>query len=150
MAKSSCISLALQHAMSPPLQSLSLPSRSPHPMNPPSNNGLSHSRGGTPNLKSGGMSNARAQQNHTPNQQMMHMGSGNSDSLTTPIVSMPTPSFPGMPPSFPGGGGGGGGGYQGYNDMDSGQMTSYGNSINSNHSNQSIPQHPPSLQRYTY
>lgn len=121
-------------------------------MNPPSlgnsNGSLSHSRGGTPNLKTGGMQNARAQQNHTPNQQMMHMGSGNSDSLTTPIVSMPTPSFPGMQPSFQSGLPSN---YPNYNDMDTGQMSSYGssNSFNSNHSSQALSQHQQvSMQRY--
>lgn len=139
----------LHHALSPPPQSLSLPSRSPHTMNqPPLGNGngsLSHSRGGTPNLKTGGMQNARAQQNHTPNQQMMHMG-GNSDSLTTPIVSMPTPSFPGMPPSFPPSALPSS--YPGYNDMDTGQMSYGSNSINNNHSSQGMSQHQQvSMQR---
>jgi len=140
----------LHHGLtSPPPQNLSLPSRSPHPMNPPplgnTNNNIS--RSGTPNMKQGGMQNSRAQQNHTPNQQLMHGNMGNSESMPN---NMPSQTF---------GGGGGGGSmqppslpsnfptsYSSY-DVDTGQMsygvTSMNNSI---HSSQAIS-HNPTLQR---
>lgn len=99
-------------------------------------------------MKQGGMQNSRAQQNHTPNQQLMHGNMGNSESMPN---NMPSQTF---------GGGGGGGSmqppslpsnfptsYSSY-DVDTGQMsygvTSMNNSI---HSSQAIS-HNPTLQRY--
>jgi len=112
-------------------------------MNPPplgTSNNLS--RSGTPNMKSGGMQSARAQQNHTPNQPLMHsnsLPSGNSDSINTSLSSQS--SYTGMPPSIPSGFQSN---YPGY-DIDTGQM-SYGPTTmhNSIHSSQN---HNSSLQR---
>lgn len=147
--------IALHHGLtSPPPQNLSLPSRSPHPMNPPplGNNNNNLSRSGTPNMKTGGgmMQNARAQQNHTPNQPLMHgtMGSGNSDSMPNSMSNQ----------GMYGGGGGGGNmpphslqsgfpsSYSNY-DVGTGQM-SYGvTSMNNSIHSQSMSHSQPMLQR---
>jgi len=120
---------SLHHALSPPPQSLPLPTRSPHTMNQQmsQNGNMVQSRGGTPNLKPG-MHNPRAQQNHTPNQ-MMHISANTDSSLSTPIVSLATPSFPGMPSNFPSALPSG---YQGYNELDSGQLQYHSTSLNNN------------------
>lgn len=79
-----------------------------------------NSRGSTPNIKTGGGLQAnRQQQNHTPNQQLMHSLSTDS-TLPAPIVSLANPPFPGMPTNFPTPLPGTG--YGGYNDIDTGQL----------------------------
>lgn len=119
---------SLHHALSPPPQSLPLPSRSPHTMNQQmtQNGNLVQSRGGTPILKTG-MQNSRAQQNQTPNQ-IMHVNADSS--LSTPIVSLATPSFPGIPSNFPSALPSS---YSGYGEMDSNQVQYHGSTINNNH-----------------
>jgi len=103
---------SLHHALSPPPHSLPQ-SRSPHIMNQQmgaQNGNMVQSRGGTPNLN-------RAQQNHTPNQNLMHMTADNS--LSTPIVSLSASSFQGMNSNFPSGLPSS---YTGYNEMDTTQL----------------------------
>lgn len=137
----------LHHGLTspPPPQALSLPNRSPHPMNPPNLGNIS--RSGTPNMKSGGMQNARAHQNHTPSQPLMHSGmqSANSDSMNNPIASMANQSFSVMPPPPPSIASGYPSSYPGY-DLDSGQMA-YSNvsTMNSNitHSSNSMSHNQP-------
>lgn len=122
-------------------------------MNPPplgnSNNNIS--RSGTPNMKPGVMQNARAQQNHTPNQQLMHgsIGSGNSDQMANSMSNQ----------GMYGGGGGGGmpphslpsafpSSYSNY-DVGTGGQMSYGvtSMNNSIHSSQTMSHSQPILQR---
>lgn len=86
------------------------------------NGTMNNSRGSTPNLKTG-IPNNRQQQNHTPNQQMMHNLSGASDSaLANPLVSLANPAFQGMPSNFTSPLSTG---YGGYNDLDTGQLQNY-------------------------
>lgn len=107
-------------------------------------------------MKPGVMQNARAQQNHTPNQQLMHgsIGSGNSDQMANSMSNQ------GM---YGGGGGGGGGGgmpphslpsafpssYSNYDVSTGGGQMSYGvtSMNNSLHSSQTMSHSQPILQR---